>query len=195
MTYHVTVREVDAQIFVLAGFKALDELVGYLGALHPRALLKGNYIGGNLDICLKLLGELAGAVAVPEVCHVSVLLSFGYCELRNAGPCKILTESIGYLGRIYEVLFRNVQVAVVFKHTGVYNTRNSYAVEFIKITRGSVKRAGYLYRAVAAEVVEYHAVAVFDRADGLAFLSDNKRGKILVYDVKLVTVCPDSLGS
>ena len=38
---HVSVREVDAQIFVLSGFKAFDELVGDLGALHPRALLEG----------------------------------------------------------------------------------------------------------------------------------------------------------
>ena len=188
MSHHVAVGVVDAEIAVFSGFKTFDQFICYLGALHPRALFKGDYIGGNFNICLKLVRELSGAVAVPEIGHMTVLLSFGYGKLGYSGTGKVFAECIGYFGRIHKVFFRDVQVAVVFKHSGIDYLREAHAVELIERAFRSVKCAGDLNGAVATEVEENYAVAVLDRTDGSAVLGNDEGRKILVDHVVLVAV-------
>ena len=138
MTYHVAVREIHSQILVFAALEELYELVRDECALHPRSLLKGNYVGRYLDVCFKLLREFAALVSVPEVGNVSELLRFGYGSLTYAGVYEIFALRVCYLGRVYEVSVRYVQVTVVLKHTGVHDLRISHTVEFVKYLR--VKR-------------------------------------------------------
>ena len=102
VTYHITVGEINAEVLIFTGLKALNELVGDLCALHPRSLLKGNDVRGDLDIGLELLGELTGLVSVPEIGYVSVLLSLGDGKLLNTDCAEILCHSVGDLGRVYK---------------------------------------------------------------------------------------------
>ena len=86
-----------ADVLVLTGLDHFDQLVGDLRTLHPGSLLKGNHVGGNLHVGFQRIVKLAGAVAVPEIGHVAVLLRFGNSCLGNAAICQILTHGIGDL--------------------------------------------------------------------------------------------------
>ena len=195
MTDHIAVGEVYSEILILAGFDALDELICNLSALHPRTLLKGNYIRGNLDVCLKLLGELAGLVSVPEVCYVTVLLCLRDSKLIYTCICEIFAHSVSDLGRRYKVLRGDVKISVVLKHTRIDNLGNSYTVEFVECALGSFECLGDLNGSVAAEIVEYYAVAVRNSAYCFAVLCNYKGRKILVDNLKLLAVCEYCLGS
>ena len=133
MTDHVTVREVAAEVGVFSGAQGFDERVGYLCALHPRALFKGNNVGGNLDVGFKLLAELSAPVSVPEVGNVTELLGFGDGVLGDPGVGEVFAECVRDLRGIDEVVFRYVEVAVVLKHSGIYDLRISDAVEFVEL--------------------------------------------------------------
>ena len=192
MAYHIAVREVAAQVLKLAAAEHLDELIGDLRALHPRALIERNNVARDLDIGLKLLGELAGAIAVPKVCDVAELLRFGDSELRDSGICEVLAESICDLGRINKVVRRDMEVAIVLEHSGIVNLRRADAVELIEIL-ACLKGARDLERAVSAEVEEDYRVAVLNSADRLSVLCDNERIEILIYCVGLLAQRLDSL--
>ena len=103
MSYHIAVGIVNAKILVFARAQALDKLIGNLGAFHPRTLLKGNDVGGNLNIGFKLLGELTRFISVPEISYVTVFLCFGYCKLIYACADKIFGHSSADFGRINEI--------------------------------------------------------------------------------------------
>ena len=181
MTDHIAVGKVDAQVLICAALQSLDQLVGDLGALHPGTLLEGNDVGGNLNIGLQLLGELARLITVPEIGDVAVLLRLGDGELGDAVIGKILGHGVGDLGRVDQIAMGNMQVTVVLQHAGKQNGGNANAIKGIKATV-AVKGAGDLDGAVAAEVEEDDAVAVLDRTDGLAALGDNECRQILVQD-------------
>ena len=89
---------------------------------------------------------------------------------------------------------RNVQVAVVLQHTGVQHVGNADTVELVELALGGIKGLGDLDGAVAAEVVEDHAIAVVDGTNGLAVLGDDEGRQILVDDAQLCAVGLHGLG-
>ena len=99
MADHIAVRKIDAQEIEIAGAELVDEHVGNLCALHPRALFKGNNIGRNFDVFFKLIGELAASVSVPEVCHMTEFLRFAYRELSVTVIYEEFAHRTGNFGR------------------------------------------------------------------------------------------------
>ena len=110
---------------------------------------------------------------------MTVFLGFGDRVLGDTGVSEVFAHGVGDRGRSNEVTGRNVEVAVVFKHTCVNNGRNANAVEFVEIS-ACLEGLGDLDRTVAAEVEEDYAVAVFNGAYGSAVFSDNECGEVLV---------------
>ena len=71
-------------------------------------------------------------------------LRFGNGQLRNAGSGQIFAHGVGDFGRVDKVFFRDMQVAVIFQHTGIDHLRHAHAVEFVKSAFGRVKSLGDL---------------------------------------------------
>ena len=114
-------------------------------------------------------------------------LRLGDRVLGQSRARQIFAHRIGDLRRIHKIPARNVQVSVIFQHTGVDHLRHLHAVKLVKV-RAALKRAGDLDRTVAAEIEEDHAVAFVDGADRLAVLRDDKRREILVDCVGFLTI-------
>ena len=150
MSYHVAVGIVQANVLVLSALDRFDNFVCDFGALHPGALLKGNYVRRNFDISFEALVKFAGAVSVEEVCHVSVLLSFAYRHKVNAALCEVLSHRAVDAGRVDQVLRGLVVVAVVFHHSSVLNSGNALSVKVREVF--FFKGGGDFQGAVAAEV-------------------------------------------
>ena len=182
VAHHVAVREVQADVVVLAALDRLDNLVGDLRALHPGPLLEGHHVGGDLHVVLKLLVELALLVSVEEVGHVPVLLGLGDGQELHAGLGQVLAHRAVDARRVHQVLGGHVGVAVVLHHAGVLDRRNALAVKGQVAALGGLECAGHLQGAVAAEVEVDDAVAVLYRADGLAALGNDELVHVLVQD-------------
>lgn len=71
-----------------------------------------------------------------------------------------------------------MQVAVILKHTRVNHLREADAVKRVEVRH--FKCLGDFDRAVAAEVKQDYAVAVFDRSQRLSVFSDDKARQILI---------------
>ena len=80
-----------------------------------------------------------------------------------------------------------MKIAVVLQHAGIGNLGSANAVELVKV-RARLKGLGDLNGTVAAEVEEYHAVAVLNGAHRLTVFSDHEGRKILVDDLGLGAV-------
>ena len=117
---------------------------------------------------------------------MTIFLSFGNCVAVQTVLNENLGESIGDLGRIYEVVLRQIEVAVVLEHTCIKNLRIVAAL--VKAVEAfNVERHRKLDSTVAAEVEEDNTVIIADLADRLAVFSDNERRKILVDSAGLLT--------
>ena len=192
MTNHVTVGEINTNILIFTASEALNKLIGDLSTLHPRTLLEGNDVRWDLNVCLKLLGELTGLITVPEIGNMTVLLSLGDSEHINSLAYEIFCHSICDLRGRNKITGRNVKVTIILKHTCVKNSGNSLSVKLIKISTG-LERLRDLDSSVTTEVVEDNTVAVIYCTNSLTILCNNKGRKILVDYLKLCSISIDSL--
>ena len=175
---HVAVRIVKANVVVLSALNRFDYFVRDFGALHPGALLKGNYVRRNFDVSLKALVKFAGAVSVKEVCDVSVLLGFANRHKMNAALCQVLSHRAVDAGRVDQVLRGLVVVAVVLHHSRVLNGGNALSVKVREVF--FFKGCRDFQGAVATEVKVNDTVSVFDCSDGLSVFRDDKLMHVLV---------------
>ncbi len=193
VTDHIAIREVTAQEVVLLGLDSLDKVVDDIRRLHPRAPVKAYLVGRDLLERLQLLGKLTAAIAVPEIGNMTVLLSFRYRILVQTRCHKHLGERVVDFWRINEEARGELQVTIILQHTRVANVGLFAAVEVVELVK--IERHRQLNSAVAAEVVQYYAVAVNDLADGNSVLRDNEAGKVLIVSLaELGAVCLNSLG-
>jgi hypothetical protein len=121
--------------------------------IHGRCS-KGRRSLGILHVVLVLLVEVAAAVAVPEVGHVTELLRLAARELRHAVARQVLAERAVDGRRVHQEPLRQLQVAVVLHHAGVAVLGQRPAREGAEV--GSVEGARDLDGSVAAEVEEHH---------------------------------------
>ena len=181
---HVAVRVVAAQELVLMRGHGLDQKIGDLHGLHRGHLLERDHVGRDLGIVLKALVDLAGAVAVPEVGDVAVFLRLGHGVLMDARLAQNLGQRVADDGRLDQIVHRDLEIAVVFQHTRELHASIVTAVKLVKVL--AVKGEGDLLRAVAAEVEEDDAVAVFDLRDGLAVVRNDERQQILIDHARIL---------
>ncbi len=181
--HHVSVGVVHAQVLVLAGFQGGQQGIGDLGGFHPGPLLEGHHVGRHFHVGLQTVGELAGAIAVPEVGHVAVLLGFGNGELAHAGTCQEFTQGAVDGRRLHQKARGDLQIAVVLHHAGEGDLGQCAAREPGELFFRQGPRD--LDGAIAAEVEEHHRVAVDDLSDGGSVLGDDKSRQILVDDLGL----------
>ena len=126
---HIAVGVVDAGVPQPVSPQGGDGHIGDFGRLHPRALLEWDDVTRNLDILLVDLVEHAGAVAVPEVGHVAVLLGFAARELADLIAGEILAHRSVDRRRLHEKVSWQLEIAVVFHHAHELHRRNGSAIE------------------------------------------------------------------
>ena len=90
MPDHISIRIIEPCVSMTAAGQFLDDTVGNLRRLHPRALIERQIFPENLDIGLILIIEVTTAIAIPKVRHVTVLLGFAHRELRHAVAGEVL---------------------------------------------------------------------------------------------------------
>ena len=71
-----------------------------------------------------------------------------------------------------EVVFWNVGVAVILHHAGIKDIRDTLPVELVEIRLFECPRD--FDGPVSPEIEQYHRIAVFNGADGLAVLLNHK---------------------
>ena len=178
MTNHIAVGEIATQELILGRRHSLQHLLCNFLRLHSRCLLKGNYIGRNLLISFQFFANLAGTVTVPEIGNMAVFLGLGHRILGNTGGAENLRKGIFNHRGLNQVVFGDVQVSVILQHTSKLNTCVIATVKLIKIL--AVKCQGNFLGAVAAEVKQHNAVAIFDFRNRLAISCYHKGGQILI---------------
>ena len=111
------------------------------------------------------------------------LLRFADGQLRHSGSNQIFIQRAVNRGRGHQIFLRDVQIAVIFHHAGVFHLRARAAVKMLEIV--IFKRVRDFNGAVAAEVEKDHTVAVHNRPGGLAVCLNDKRRQVLVNDAGL----------
>ena len=184
MPHHVAVGEVDAQRPGLAALDRLEGGVGDLRRLHPRPLLEGDVVAGDLDIALQGLVELPAPVAVPEVGHVPELLGLAAGELAHPAPSQVLTDGPVDVRRRHQEVLGDLQVPVVLHHPGVEDLRSLAPVEGVQPVVG--EGAADLDRAVPAEVEEEDRGPIADGSDRRAVLHDHEPREELIGGLRVL---------
>src|SRR4030042_2872456 len=180
MTDHIPVRiiETDQTVFPLPD--RTDHGIGDLSGLHPGSLLEGHAVGRYFYIGFQFLVEFAAPVAVPEIGDVTILLRFAAGILGHAGSGEPFSHRPAYGGRGDKILFRDVQVSVVFHHARVLDLRHPDAVEFVEIF--PLECTADLYGPVTPEVEENDRIAVLYGSRGFSVLLDHECGEELIRD-------------
>ena len=122
---------------------------------------------------------------------MAVLLRLGHGVFTQVVGAQQLGERVLDHRRLDQIMRRDLQIAVVFQHTGKVDAGVVAAVELVKIL--AVEGEGDLLRAVAAEVIQHDAVAVGDGRYGLAVALHDKGGQVLIDAVRLGAVGFDGL--
>ncbi len=78
MADHVAPGEICSEHVEASALDCSDRGVRGFGRLHPRPLIERHDVGGDLEIRLQFVVELARSVAVPEVRDVTELLGLGH---------------------------------------------------------------------------------------------------------------------
>ncbi len=179
MPDHITVREIEPSEFILTRPEQVHNGIRYLLRFHLRSLVKFNPVGRNLHICFKGFINVAGTVAIPEICHMAIFLSLGYGKRFYVFRAKVLADYTIDRRGLYKKIGRNVGIPVVLHHPGIENIRKGASVELGKFLLG--KCPGNLYSAVTPEVEKDHGIAVLDRPPGHPrIISYDKRWQILI---------------
>ena len=74
---HISVGIIATDEAVFTGFDCVDDLIGDFCRFHPRTLIERHFVGGDFFPNFECVAEFFGAVTVPEIRHVTVLLRFG----------------------------------------------------------------------------------------------------------------------
>ena len=77
VAYHVAVWKIAAEEIVISAFHGGNQFLGNFLAFHSGLLVKGDEVGGNFFPGFQCFIKFCAAVAVPEVGHMTVFLSFG----------------------------------------------------------------------------------------------------------------------
>ena len=150
-------------------------------------------VGGDLHVGFEGFIHLAGAVAVPEIGDVAVLLGLGQGVLGNAGSAQHLGQGVLDNRGLHQIIFGDVQVAVILQHTGKLDTGVAGTVELVEVL--PVEGQGDLLGTVAAEVEQDDGVAVGDLCNRLTVPGHHESGQVLVDAAGLGTVGLNSLSS
>ena len=191
VAHHVAVGVIAAQELKFLGSHVGNHFLGDLLRLHSGSLLEGDDIGGHFLVDFQILVHLAGAVTIPEVGDVTVLLGLGQGVLVDAGLAQHLGQGVGNDGGLHQIVLRDIQVAVVLQHTGKLHAGVVAPVELVKVL--AVESQRDFLRPVAPEVKENHAVAVGNFRHRLAVPGDDESGQVLIDAADLGPVGFDSL--
>ena len=179
VAHHVAVGVVDAPVPHATALNGCERRIRDLRRLHPRALLERNQVAGDLDVLFVDLIEHPASVAVPEVRHMSELLGLAAGELADLVARQVLAHGPVDLGRLHEVVTRELEVAVVLHHADKLDVRYGPTVELAELGLG--KRKGELERAVATKVEEHDGRAIANRADRITLpVDDHEAQEVLV---------------
>ena len=99
VTDHVAVGEIDSSKIEGALLDFLKERFGDLVGRHFWGLVKWGLEARNLSVGFEFFGEVAAAIAIPEVGYVPVFLGFTAGPLANPCFAKHLTQGSADLGR------------------------------------------------------------------------------------------------
>ena len=179
VAYHVAVREVEADKVVFSRSDCFNHRIGNFCALHPGSLFEGENVAFDFNVVFEFFIEFAEFVSIEEVGYMAVLLGFADCEGAHTGSHEVFAHGAVDGGRNDEILRRDVEVAVVFHHAGVFNLRYRSAVKPVEFGSG-FKGGGELKGTVSAEVEEDNRVTVVNGSYGLAVFRDDEFLQVLV---------------
>ena len=180
MTDHIAVGVIATYEGILAALHRFDDCVGDFCGFHPGTLVEGHLVAGDFHPRFKRFAEFFAAVAVPEIRHVTVLLSLGHGIFVDSAVGKELGQRIFDFRRFDEETLGKFQVSVVLQHSGVKHLGHFSSVKSGEIV--VVERHTQFDCAVSAEIEQHHAVSVGHSAHRLAVLDNYERGQILVDD-------------
>ena len=178
MADHVAVRVIDTQKTVAIAANGSKEGIGHFRGFHPRALVEGDVVGGHFLPRFQCFRYFFRIIAVPEIGDMAEFLGFCAGELVDALGDEKFRQGVCDFRRVDEVMLGNVEIAVIFKNTGVVDVRTTAAIKIGEVL--IIKGHGHLDGTVATEIVENESVAVLDRADGGAVFADDKGREVLV---------------
>ena len=76
--------------------------------------------------------SLHDPVPVPEIGHMSVFLRLRYRQFTDSCRRQVFALRIRNLRRVHQVMFRNMQVSVIFQHSRIIHIRYAHTVKFVK---------------------------------------------------------------
>ncbi len=194
MTDHIAIRIVAAQELILARGNSLNHLICDLASLHPRLLVKRNDIGRNLNPVLQLIRELLRTVAIPEVCHMTELLSLRACKAVHTLLNKILAHCMLNVRRFNQEVLRQLEIAIILQHACIVYLRLLDLIECIEALVHVVKGLRNLNSTVTSEVKQNDRIAIINRTNRIAILvSYHKARQILISIAAFLAVCLNSL--